>query len=772
MLKFLSECFFRAVGNGTSDFVVAGAITGYYTPAQCTDPAVVDGATYEYRAESDDLLQRETGEGVYSTATNTLTRAKVHQSTNAGSKVSFTSPPRVRVEILPTALANRPINLVDDCGAIGDGNIANAATNAAALTAALATGRDVFIPYTSAGYHFGANTITVGTGQRIRGESHVKLFSTVSGSNCFLRMTGYNTVSGVHGVHIDMTGAGASSTAIRFGTSSGVVWRVELSDLRFSNCVEAIGDEVHATNYVVETQVRNVNCWLTLGRQVYIRRSRGFCLWRDILIDRTQDSPAGTWGAAKYDDMAGLELDRFDVVGPVTTTHTNDWALDIVGNLSGGYQAVWLRRVFVDTAPMHGIRCYNLQYLWANEVEGNFCSGHQVYFYNCSKAFVTDSFAGGAKGRTGAAVGAAGITFDTCTNVSGTGLRAENCTGSGLVFTGCSDMQVNNLRSDGNTADGVYINNTTNFMATGVIARTNTGYGIEEAGTSDNNIVVNASLSSNTAGNLSVVGANSRIAVPVREVLSANRTYYVRTDGSNSNTGRANTSGGAFLTIQKALDVVATLDFNGFTVTIQIGDGTYTAGGSIPAVVGQAGVSNLIIQGNSATPGNVVVSTTSASCFTMAAFGKARIKDMELRTTTGGYCLTAMNQGVLEWGNIRFGACAQSHVIAQSGGQAFCISNYAITGAAARHIQADGAGSQAEVGGFTVTISGTPAFSSGFAFANTNGVLRLFSNTYSGSATGVRYTATNGGGINTFGAGATALPGDTAGSATSPGWYA
>jgi len=119
----------------------------------------------------------------------------------------------------------------------------------------------------------------------------------------------------------------------------------------------------------------------------------------------------------------------------------------------------------------------------------------------------------------------------------------------------------------------------------------------------------------------------------VRERLTTNRTYYVRTDGNDGNDGLSNAVGGAFLTLQGALNKVAQIDLNGFSVTIQLANGTYTAGGIVPATIGQADVDDLIIQGNAGSPGNVIINAPSSDCILANVGARVKVKDVELRTS-------------------------------------------------------------------------------------------------------------------------------------------
>jgi hypothetical protein len=252
-----------------------------------------------------------------------------------------------------------------------------------------------------------------------------------------------------------------------------------------------------------------------------------------------------------------------------------------------------------------------------------------------------------------------------------------------------------------------------------------------------------------------------------RAVLTANRTYYVRADGSDSNTGLANTSGGALLTIQKAVDVASALDLGGiYTVIIQVGAGTYTAATSIYAnMVGQQNASQLYIRGDTTTPSNCLVNVSNNTPFVIWPGARCRIAGFKLQNT-GVYSNQITNfGGYVEIGAMDFGSSQAAHLGASVGGVVNLDADYTISGGAAAHMDAGG-GSQWVNVAKTITLTGTPAFSTAFAVFTTGAIIQCNAVTFSGSATGARYAASNGGIINTLGSGASYLPGNASGSGT------
>ncbi len=259
-----------------------------------------------------------------------------------------------------------------------------------------------------------------------------------------------------------------------------------------------------------------------------------------------------------------------------------------------------------------------------------------------------------------------------------------------------------------------------------------------------------------------------------RENLLGNRVYYVRSDGSDVNDGLGNSSTGAFLTIQRAVDVVATqIDPGPYAVTIQIADGTYApvelrANLSAPSFL--QGTGQFSLKGNAATPANVVVSGTSANPILAVNAGVWTVQDMALQTTTAGTCLNVQGMSFVRFQNLRFGATANAHISTRNGGVVQAGGNYAIVGGAAHHLLALN-NSTILIDAVTVTLTGTPAFSSEFAQVYSGGLASVSSVTFSGAATGNRYLATGNGVIYTNSAGATYLPGNAAGSTASGGQY-
>lgn len=256
--------------------------------------------------------------------------------------------------------------------------------------------------------------------------------------------------------------------------------------------------------------------------------------------------------------------------------------------------------------------------------------------------------------------------------------------------------------------------------------------------------------------------------IGVRDVLVANRTYYVRSDGSDSNTGLVDSAGGAFLTIQKAVDVVSLLDVSSFIVTIQVGDGTFAGFELKP----YAGIGPVILRGNNSTPANVVITTASASVNTIYGedAGFWRLLDFAVSHTGVNSSIDAVGETRVEFGNLRFGAAGAYQFRTRRGARGIAISNYAITAGAIAHFFA-GQNSTIEAYTITTTLTGTPAFSGAFAQARHSAVITHEGGSFSGSATGKRYTSETNGYIDTDGAGETYFPGDAAGTTADGGWY-
>ena len=266
-----------------------------------------------------------------------------------------------------------------------------------------------------------------------------------------------------------------------------------------------------------------------------------------------------------------------------------------------------------------------------------------------------------------------------------------------------------------------------------------------------NSLGTTAKISFSTPPQVFVIDQNGP-----RVTLTAATTYYVRSDGSDSNNGLSDSSSGAFLTIAHAMAVVAALDCSIYQLTVQIDAGTWP-GVTLPAMLGS--VPPIFTGIGSTTLFN------ATTCFVV--YGKWIIQNLKV---TGGIGIEAVATGGAQFSGVEFGACTAIHMVAFPLSSISPIGNYTISGGASYHYYVDVGIIAGNGNAVTVTITGTPAFSGSFALAINLGLIAP-SYTFSGSATGVRYLVTSNAVINTAGAGANYFPGNSAGSASTGGQY-
>lgn len=262
-----------------------------------------------------------------------------------------------------------------------------------------------------------------------------------------------------------------------------------------------------------------------------------------------------------------------------------------------------------------------------------------------------------------------------------------------------------------------------------------------------------------------VVGVDELPLPYFREVLTGNRTYYVRNDGVDTNDGKSNNAGGAFKTLAKAISVVGALDLSIFSVVIKIGQaGTY-AGFTVGApFVGGPG-SYVEIEGDTSAASSYVISSACVA----QNYGVFRIKGVKLQSSGNG--LQASSGTIHVTGAIVFGTTTSNHIYVERGGVINIAVNYTVDGGAVYHIQCRDGGF-VFAAGITVTVNGTITVNWVVAF--NNAVVQLNSNTFNvtGTATGQRFNVSTNAIVFVLGASSTYLPGSIAGVEATGGKYA
>lgn len=267
----------------------------------------------------------------------------------------------------------------------------------------------------------------------------------------------------------------------------------------------------------------------------------------------------------------------------------------------------------------------------------------------------------------------------------------------------------------------------------------------------------------------------SRHAVQLGQVrlrLTANTSFYVNAStGSDSNNGL--TTGTAWATLQKAWNTIQqSYDVAGFVATVNVSAGSYAPLAAVGSIVGSISASSVqFVAAGAAT----VTNTSGVACF--YATGGAQY------TYSGPWTLINNNPGastaqasgagsiLIQGAGVTHGASNGSHLLANVYGQVQATGNYTVSGASGSHYNSANAGAIGVGSGITVTLSGTPAFSTAFAQANGLSQINAGGVTFSGSATGVRYISQSNSIVNSSSGGTNYFPGSTAGATNTGGIY-
>ena len=247
-----------------------------------------------------------------------------------------------------------------------------------------------------------------------------------------------------------------------------------------------------------------------------------------------------------------------------------------------------------------------------------------------------------------------------------------------------------------------------------------------------------------------------------------NPVYYVRADGSDTNTGLANTAAGAWLTLQHAANIICgTLrkGQNDTYVNLVIGNGTFSGAQFFGALPGAIAISG---QGTT----TIIDCDVTGAGFYAVGSGSVYVSDLKTISTGGGkHFFADLNAWMFVQGGITCNATLGDYIFfVEDNGEMHVIGTVTInvtTGCAAIVYGSN----DARISWFTTpTITGNPAFSEACAVALGCTIIDSPGGT-SGAATGLRFRVSTNSMIDGNGDGPYIFSGDTTGIVETGGGY-
>jgi len=252
------------------------------------------------------------------------------------------------------------------------------------------------------------------------------------------------------------------------------------------------------------------------------------------------------------------------------------------------------------------------------------------------------------------------------------------------------------------------------------------------------------------------------------------RTLYVSTAGNDANDGFASGATRALRTVQAAVNRIATyvnreaIDASDAGWTISLSADTFAE----DVVMRKLPTRNLAIVGvgSGAAPRTAVRSFTNA-----VPELTLTVQNMLLVGASGSQSAVLADGAAIRVNGVRFDAANFAHMTAQNGVRIDVIGDYTISAEFGTppnfHIYATTDGIITNRNR-TVTITGTVAFGTTFAYCDRLGLIRSDGTTHSGgTVTGKRYDVRTNGVIDTNGGGASHFPGNSAGTVATGGQY-